>query len=101
MIQRFEYTYSLLVKFLNRFLKRMLPEMEDNLSFNEIIRESNRFGLLKTDLETWTVYRQKRNMSSQTYDEEIAKSIVIVIYNFREEVHFLLEQLKKIVMIDL
>lgn len=95
MIQRFEYTYSLSVKFLNRFLKRMLPEMEDNLSFNEIIRESNRFGLLKTDLETWTVYRQKRNMSSHTYDEEIAKSIVFVIYDFREEVHFLLEQLKK------
>ena len=95
MIKRFEYTYSLSLRFLNRFLKQMLPEIEDNLTFNEIIRESNRFGLLKTNLEEWTLYRQKRNMSSHTYDEDGAKSLVVVIHNFRNEAHFLLEQLKK------
>lgn len=95
MIKRFEYTYSLSLRFLNRFLKQMLPEIEDNLTFNEIIRESNRFGLLKTNLEEWTLYRQKRNMSSDTYDEDEAKSLVVVIQNFRDEAHFLLEQLKK------
>ncbi len=95
MIKRFEYTYSLSLRFLNRFLKQMLPEIEDNLTFNEIIRESNRFGLLKTNLEEWTVYRQKRNMTSHTYDEDVAKSIVVVIHDFRDEVHFVLEQLKK------
>lgn len=94
-IKRFEYTYSLSLRFLNRFLKQMLPEIEDNLTFNEIIRESNRFGLLKTNLEEWTLYRQKRNMSSDTYDEDEAKSLVVVIQNFRDEAHFLLEQLKK------
>lgn len=95
MIKRFEYTYSLSLRFLNRFLKQMLPEIEDNLTFNEIIRESNRFGLLKTNLEEWTLYRQKRNMSSDTYDEDEAKSLVVVIHNFRDEAHFLLKQLKK------
>lgn len=94
MIQRFEYTYSLSLKFLNRFLKQILPEIEDNLTFNEIIRESNKFGLLKSDLEKWTIYRQKRNMSSHTYDEDAAKSIVTVIYDFKEDVHYLLNKLK-------
>ena len=28
LIQRFEYTYSLSLKYLNRFLKLMLPEMK-------------------------------------------------------------------------
>ncbi len=95
MIQRFEFTYSLTLKFLTRFLKKVLPEMENSLTFNEIIRESNRFGLLKGDLENWTLYRNERNMTSHTYDVETAKSIVAVIFDFKEEVHFLLEQLKK------
>ena len=95
LIQRFDYTYSLSLKYLNRFLKLMLPESEDNLTFNEIIREANKFGLLESNLEQWTVYRQKRNMSSHTYNEEIAKSVVVVAYEFQKEVHFVLEQLKK------
>lgn len=95
MIQRFEFTYSLTLKFLTRFLKKVLPEMENSLTFNEIIRESNRFGLLKGNLENWTLYRNERNMTSHTYDVETAKSIVAVIFDFKEEVHFLLEQLKK------
>ena len=95
MIQRFEFTYSLTLKFLTRFLKKVLPEIENSLTFNEIIRESNRFGLLKGNLENWTLYRNERNMTSHTYDVETAKSIVAVIFDFKEEVHFLLEQLKK------
>ena len=90
MIKRFEYTYSLSLRFLNRFLKQMLPEIEDNLTFNEIIRESNRFGLLKTNLEEWTLYRQKRNMSSYILDEDVVKNLIAVIYNFRDEAHYLL-----------
>lgn len=101
MIKRFEYTYSLSLRFLNRFLKQMLPEIEDNLTFNEIIRESNRFGLLKTNLEEWTLYKQKRNMSSDTYDEDEAKSLVVVIHNFKDEAHYLLEKIKKRFLINL
>lgn len=101
MIKRFEYTYSLSLRFLNRFLKQMLPEIEDNLTFNEIIRESNRFGLLKTNLEEWTLYRQKRNMSSYILDEDVVKNLIAVIYNFRDEAHYLLEKIKKRFLINL
>lgn len=101
MIKRFEYTYSLSLRFLNRFLKQMLPEIEDNLTFNEIIRESNRFGLLKTNLEEWTLYRQKRNMSFYILDEDVVKNLIAVIYNFRDEAHYLLEKIKKRFLINL
>ena len=79
----------------------MLPEIEDNLTFNEIIRESNRFGLLKTNLEEWTLYRQKRNMSSYILDEDVVKNLIAVIYNFRDEAHYLLEKIKKRFLINL
>ena len=101
MIKRFEYTYSLSLRFLNRFLKQMLPEIEDNLTFNEIIRESNRFGLLKTNLEEWTLYRQKRNTSFYILDEDVVKNLIAVIYNFRDEAHYLLEKIKKRFLINL
>jgi nucleotidyltransferase substrate binding protein (TIGR01987 family) len=59
LIQRFEYTYSLLLKFILRFLKLGMPEIQESLTFNEIIRNANEFGFLRSDLEKWTVYRQK------------------------------------------
>ena len=95
LIQRFEYTYSLTLKFISRFLKLMLPELEDNLTFNEIIREANNYGLLRSDLEKWTEYRKKRNLSSHTYNEEVAKDVVSIVKDFRDEAHCVLEQLKK------
>lgn len=65
-------------------------------SLDEIIRESNRFGLLKSDLEKWTLYRQKRNMSSRIHDEAPDKSIATTIYDFKEDVHYLLNKLQVI-----
>jgi len=95
LIQRFEYTYSLTLKFLSRFLKQMLPEMEDNLTFNEIIREANKFGLLYSNLEKWTDFRQKRNLSSHTYDAKIALRVAETAIEFQTEVHYVLQQLQK------
>ncbi len=59
-IQRFEYTYSLTLKFISRFLKNMMLEQVDSLAFNDIIREANKFGFLLSNLEKWTIYRQKK-----------------------------------------
>lgn len=95
LIQRFEYTYSLTLKFITRFLKLNLPELEDNLTFNEIIREANKFGILYSNLEKWTIFRQKRNISSHTYNEEIALSIVKIAKDFKDEVHYVLNCLKE------
>lgn len=94
-IQRFEYTYSLTLKFISRFLKNMMPEQVDSLTFNDIIREANKFGFLLSNLEKWTIYRQKRNLSSHTYNEEIAQSVIAIVKDFRDETHYVLNRLKE------
>ena len=64
------------------------------MTFNETIRIANQFGLLKGNLEQWTIYRQSRNNTSHTYDEKIANNIVNIVPQFKIEVEFLLNTLK-------
>lgn len=94
-IQRYEYTYSLSLKMLTRFLQSQATELPDSLTFNETIRTANKMGLLLSNLEKWTDYRQKRNMTSHTYEETVANSVVSVVKDFQQDAHFLLKELKK------
>ncbi len=94
-IQRFEYTYSLSIKMLTRFLQSQAIDLPDSLTFNETIRKANQMGLLLSNLEKWTEYRQKRNLTSHTYEESIANSVVNVVKDFQQDAKFLLNKLKK------
>lgn len=94
-IQRFEYTYSLAVKMIIRFINLQAPESVSDMTFNEAIRAANKLGILKNNLEKWTEFRQKRNATSHTYDEKIAQEVIAVIPDFKEEAEFLFNQLKK------
>lgn len=96
-IQRFEYTYSLTVKMIRRYLELSLDEsmMVDGMDFNTVIRKSSEIGLILNDLEKWTDYRLARNLTSHTYDENKAIEVVSVIPAFEKEVEFLLNELKK------
>ena len=94
-IQRFEYTYSLAIKMITRFLNLQSSENLSQMTFNEIIRQANQFGLLLSNLIKWTEYRQKRNATSYTYDENVAKEVMAVIPEFKQEAEFLLKQLKE------
>lgn len=94
-IQRFEYTYSLAIKTLIRFLNLQSPDLIAEMTFNEAIRKANKLGLLKNDLLKWTEYRQKRNMTSHTYDEQIANEVVKIIPEFKIEAKYLLNKLKE------
>ncbi len=95
MIQRFEYTFSFSVKIMNRFLDLQSYEGINKLTFNEIIRKSNQYGIIKSNLETWDNYRQKRNMTSHAYDENVAKDVIAIIPDFKDEAIYLLNRLKE------
>ena len=97
MILRFEYTYSLSLKMIKRYLAKSAFVFEnlEGMSFNEMIRQANKMGLLRSNPEKWDDYRQKRNLTSHTYDEEAAKSVVSIIEDFALEAEFLLTSLKK------
>lgn len=97
LIQRFEYTYSIALKMIKRYFKNsafVLDNIED-MTFNETIRQANKMGLLCSDLEKWTIYRQKRNMTSHTYDNKIADDVVSIVEDFYKEVEFLYARLKE------
>ena len=65
------------------------------MTFNEMIRQANKMGLLKTNLEKWDNFRQKRNLTSHTYDEEIAIKVVAIIEDFAKEAQYLLDKLRE------
>ncbi|MDR2066321.1 MAG: nucleotidyltransferase substrate binding protein [Endomicrobium sp.] len=94
-IQRFEYTYELSHKTLKRFLEKSQFSSQniDEMSFADIVRTANEKGLLLNDLEKWAIYRQKRNITSHTYDEIKADEVISIVPNFLEEVEFLLKKL--------
>lgn len=94
-IQRFEYSYSLCIKMLIRFLQSQATDLPDTLTFNETIRKANQMGLLFSNLEKWTDYRLKRNMTSHTYEESIANEVVSVVKDFQKDANFLLKKLKE------
>lgn len=93
-IQRFEYTYSLAIKMMNRYINLYSSDTISDMTFNEIIRKASKLGLLKNDLEKWTEYHQKRNMTSHTYDERIANQVIEIIPEFKQDAEFLYNSLE-------
>ena len=93
-IQRFEFTYSIALKTLNKYLMEYSFIPIKQPSFNEMIRTANQLDLLKSNLEKWTEFREMRNLTSHTYDEEVAEKVVRIVPDFYEEVSFLLQKLK-------
>ena len=96
-IQRFEYTYELSIKMLKRYLESISSSKNeiDMMSFNDIIRKANIKGLLNGNLETWQKYREMRNITSHTYEEEKALEVISIVNNFLYDSEFLLNNLKK------
>lgn len=97
LIQRFEYTYSISLKMMKRYfsLSAFANDNIDGMTFNEMIRTANKMGLLFSNLEVWDNYRQKRNLTSHTYDEETAQTVVAVIEDFYKDSEFLYNKLNE------
>lgn len=96
LIQRFEFTYSISLKLLRRYFMERAFFVDDinSLSFNDMVRTATRLGLLKSDLEMWTKYREMRNLTSHTYDEEVAPKVAKIVPCFYEEALYLLKKFK-------
>ena len=60
-----------------------------------MIRLANKMGILRSNLERWDIYRQKRNLTSHTYDEKIAQDVASIIEDFALEAKYILEKLKE------
>ena len=94
-IQRFEYTFELCWKMLKRQLEEELPNPAevDSYSFRQLIRTAAERGLLN-DVEAWFDYRERRNITSHTYDEEKAARVFSALQAFSGHADDLLLRLK-------
>ncbi len=70
------------------------PDEVDKLTFNDLIRTANEKGILYGNLADWALYRQRRNITSHTYNLEKANMVLEIIEQFSNEIAFLLEKIK-------
>ena len=95
-IKSFEYTYEIIFKMLKRVMENNAISNDefDHLNFRELLRISAEVGLIE-DPQTWFYFREKRNITSHTYDKKKAEDIFSIIPNFIEEAEKLLIKLKQ------
>ncbi len=88
-IQAFEYSYELAFKMIRRQLAQMIsnPHRLAQSSFAEVIRMAADAGLIE-DVKRFLLYRDKRNQTSLTYDENTAEQVVGVIPSFFRDANF-------------
>lgn len=95
-IQCFEFTHEAAFKMLKRQLEQMVadPAAIDAMTYMDIVRSGAEAGLVQ-NVERYKTYREKRNITSHTYNENKAEGIVSVLGEFRDDVRYLLAELEK------
>jgi nucleotidyltransferase substrate binding protein (TIGR01987 family) len=92
-IQRFEYTYELCWKFLARQLEIDVgSEAVDRLSRRDLYRLGVEKGFLR-DASVWFEYHTARNITSHTYNIEVAENVYDVAKRFISDARDLLSKL--------
>ena len=96
-VQRYEYTYELAYKTLKRFLEMTSanPSAFDIMSFQDLIRSGNEKELLKSDASTWLGFRDKRNLTSHTYDSSKAQEVITIAPVFYAEAIYLRDRIRE------
>lgn len=93
-IQAFEFTFELSIKMLERQLSIMaIAANIDRLAYRDLLRVGAEKGLID-DPVVWFEYREKRNITSHTYDIAKAKLIYKALPEFLQHVRSLIKQLE-------
>lgn len=95
-IQSFEYTYELAIKMIRRQLDQIVanPSELREMNFLDVMRGAFEAGLIKS-VAAYKVFREKRNMTSHTYDEDKAAEVLEAMDEFVSEINFLLDELRR------
>jgi nucleotidyltransferase substrate binding protein (TIGR01987 family) len=95
-IQRFEFTFELCWKMLKRRLELDLPNAAeiDSMSYRALMRAGAEQGLV-TEVTSWWIYRDKRNITSHTYDAAKAAEVAAVLPAFAVDAALLLNALQQ------
>ncbi len=95
-IQSFECNYEIALKMLKRVLRNNLSSDEELelMSFKDLIRVAAQQSLID-NLQLWFGYRNKRNITAHTYDEDKSEEIFKIMPDFIKDVEILLKKLKE------
>ena len=95
-IQAFEYSFELAVKMIRRQLAQIVPNPLDlvQMTFADLLQTAADAGLID-NVKRFLTYRNARNQTNHTYDEDKAADVAKVIPDFLKDASFLLEQLRK------
>ncbi len=91
-IQRFEFTFELSWKVLQKVLSADKP-LEDS-SVKGILREAAKVGLIPK-LNQWLKFQEARNITSHTYNEDTAEEVYGVAIELPKEAQSLLKAIQK------
>ncbi len=93
-IQNFEFTYELCWKFMKRWLElNLVPGLLDGASRKELFRNALEQKLI-SDFFSWVRYHELRNLTSHTYNREVADEIYSITSHFLEDATYLLKALE-------
>lgn len=93
-VKRFEYSYELAWKLLQRALEEDLGSTAvDGLPRRELFRIGAEKRLI-ADVSPWFEYHRLRNLSSHTYNEEIAEEMYTAAVRFALDARLLLKNLE-------
>lgn len=93
-IQNFEFTYELCFKFMKRWIEANMSAVPtDTLTFKEVLRMAAESQLI-TDMDNWIEYRDARNETAHTYDNDKADDVFEVALNFAKDAKALLSTLE-------
>lgn len=90
-IQRFEFTFELSWKALQRYF-RLIGREDIASGPKPIIREAGKDGLID-NVEAWLDFLEKRNISTHVYNDKQAESVYQSAKDFPKSVKQLLENL--------
>ncbi len=95
-IKAFENTYACAVAVVRRRLAELSenPGAVDEIPFLDQMRMAGEAGLLRNPA-AFREFREARNITAHTYEEELAERVIGVLDGFVGEMHFLLGQLKR------
>lgn len=94
-IQRFEYSHELALKFIRRVLETVYGDAVDQMAYNDVLRTAAERGLVD-NVEAWFEYRAARNKTSHTYDALVAAEVYAAARPFLRDGRALLQKLHAI-----
>jgi len=94
-IRAFAFTHTVAVGLLQRQMRKIAPAPAElnRMEWKDVLRAAADTGLIP-DVEQFFDYREKRNLTSYTYREDIALELLAVLGPFVQDMCFLLNELQ-------